>query len=556
MTPAQLQDKLNELLALPQETEWAEFKHNNTDPQMIGEYLSALSNAAALERQPFGYVVWGIEDGTRNIVGTSFKPRSQKGVGNEDLEPWLNKLLAPKVNFRIFEFEANGQPVVMFEVQAANSAPVAFGGRRYVRVGSHKKPLAEHPERERQLWLLLSGPIQDWSAQICDGATLHDLDPQAIVFARQEYKKKHPALVTEVDKWDDPTFLNKAKVCINGRVTRTAIILLGKNEAEHFLHPAIARITWVLKDEHGTELDYKHFGPPLILAVDQVFAQVRNLTYRYLPDASLFPTEVTRYDPWVMRETLHNCIAHQDYPQGGKINVVETPDSLLFTNVGEFLPGSVEEVIVRDAPPEVYPNRFLAEAMVNLNMIDTIGSGIKRMFSKQRQRNFPMPDYDLSEPNRVKVRIFGKVIDEKYTRMLMARTDLDLLDVIALDKVQKGKPLSEDEFKVLKAKKLVEGRRPNLFVSAEIAAATETQADYIKKRAFDKDHYKKMVVAYLTKFGEANREDIDKLLIDKLSDALDDKQKVEFVGNLLQEMRREGTIRTEGTKRWAKWRLT
>ena len=97
------------------------------------------------------------------------------------------------------------------------------------------------------------------------------------------------------------------------------------------------------------------------------------------------------------------------------------------------------------------------------------------------------------------------MIDEKYTRMLMARTDLDLLDVIALDKVQKGKPISEEEFKSLKEKKLIEGRRPNLFVSAEVAAATETRADYIKKRAFDKDHYKKMVVAYLeaVRRGEA-----------------------------------------------------
>ena len=113
MTAAQLQAKLNELLSLPQETEWAEFKHNNSDPQMIGEYLSALSNSATLERQPFGYIVWGVEDVTRNIVGTTFKPRSQKGAGNEDLEPWLNKLLAPKVNVRIFEFENNGLPMVI-----------------------------------------------------------------------------------------------------------------------------------------------------------------------------------------------------------------------------------------------------------------------------------------------------------------------------------------------------------------------------------------------------------------------------------------------------------
>lgn len=556
MTPAELQAKLDELLALPQETEWAEFKHNNSDPQSIGEYLSALSNSACLEGQPSGYIVWGIEDGTRNIVGTTFKPRSQKGAGNEDLEPWLNKLLAPRVNFRIFEFEANGLPMVMFEVQAANTAPVAFSGRRYIRVGSHKKPLAEHPEKERQLWLLLSGPTQDWTAQICAGATLADLDPQAIAFARQEYKKKHPGLANEIDGWDDTTFLNKAKVCINGQVTRTAIILLGKNEAEHYLSPGVARMSWVLRDDKGIEKDYHHFGPPLILAVDQVFAKIRNLTYRYLPDATLFPTEITQYDPWVIRETLHNCIAHEDYAQGGRINVVETPTSLLFTNVGEFIPGSVEEVIVRDAPPDVYPNRFLAEAMVSLNMIDTIGSGIKRMFTTQQRRNFPMPDYDLSEPDRVKVRIIGQVIDERYTRLLRAMPDLELLDVIALDKVQKGKPVSEDEFRTLKAKKLIEGRRPNLFVSAEIAAATETKAEYIKKRAFDKDHYKAMVIAYLNQFGEAKRDDIDKLLLDKLSDALSDDQKENFVTNLLQEMRKDGTIHTEGLKRWAVWRLT
>jgi ATP-dependent DNA helicase RecG len=275
------------------------------------------------------------------------------------LEPWLNKLLAPKVNFRIFEFVVQSYPIVMFEVQAANTSPVAFSGRRFVRVGSHKKPLAEHPERERQLWLLLSGPSQDWSARLCDGATLDDLDPLGISFARQEYKKKHPALASEVDRWDDLTFLNKAKVCIGGRITRTAIILLGRNESEHFLSPGIARITWLLKDEQGIEKDYQHFGPPLILAIDQVFAKVRNLTTRYLPNATLFPTEITQYDPWVMRETLHNCIAHEDFPLGGKINLVEGPDWLLFTNLGEFLPGSVEEAIRRDAPLEYYPNRFL-----------------------------------------------------------------------------------------------------------------------------------------------------------------------------------------------------
>ena len=555
MTPADLQAKLTELLSLPAETEWVEFKKSYAEPQDIGEYLSALSNSAAFHRQPFGYIIWGVEDGTLAVVGTSFKPHRTKGAGNDDLEPWLARLLSPRVDFKIFEFLHDDKPVVLFEVQAANHSPVAFSGREWIRVGSHKKPLKDYPEKERELWKLLSAPAEDWSAQICPGASLNDLDPQAIAFARQEYRKKHPALAGEMDGWDDLTFLNKAKVSINGRITRTAIILLGKNESEHYLSPGIARISWVLKDEHGVEKDYHHFGPPLILAVDQVFARIRNLTYRYLPDASLFPTEITQYDPWVIRETLHNCIAHEDYPKGGKINVVETPTTLLFTNVGKFLPGTVEEVIVRDAPPEVYPNRFLAEAMVNLNMIDTIGSGIRRMFTKQRQRNFPMPDYDLSNPDRVKVRIIGDVIDDRYTRMLMARTDLDLLDVIALDKVQKGGPISEDEFRSLKGKKLIEGRRPNLIVSAAVAAATETVVDYLKKRGIDKAYGQRMVVELLEQQGQASRQDIDKLLLAKLSDALDDEQKRNFIMNLLQEMRRNGIVEVHGKGPGAIWEL-
>lgn len=557
MTPAEVQAKLAELLALPVEMEWVEFKRDNTNPQDIGEYLSALSNSATLHGKLYGYIGWGIADGILTVVGTRFKPHQTKGAGNENLEPWLARLLSPRVDFRIYECLYQDQPVVLFEVQAANHSPVAFSGREWIRVGSHKKPLRDYPEKERELWKLMSAPTEDWSAQICPGATLADLDARAIEFGRLEYRKKHPALAYDVGDWDNLSFLNKAKVCINGQITRTAILLLGKSESEHYLSPAIARITWLLKDEHGVEKDYQHFGPPLILAVDQVFAKVRNLTYRYLPDASLFPTEVTQYDPWVIRETLHNCIAHQDWPQGGRISVVEFPDRLLFTNVGKFLPGSVEEVVIRDAPPEVYPNRFLAEAMVNLNMIDTIGSGIRRMFKLQQQRNFPMPDYDLSEANRVKVVIAGKVLDERFTRLLMARPDLELLDVIALDKVQKRKPISREEFKSLKEQKLIEGRRPNLSVSAAVAAATETKAEYIKTRAFDKEHYKRLVVSYLEKFGEAKREDIDQLLLDKLSDALDDGQKKNAVTNLLQEMRRDQQIRPVEGKRGkgARWEL-
>ncbi len=557
MTSVELQTKLTELLALPTETEWVEFKHNNANPQEIGEYLSALSNAAALHRQPHGYLVWGIEDGTLNVKGTTFKPYQTKGAGNEDLEPWLARLLSPRIDFRFFEFTHSSHPVVLCRIQAANSTPVAFSGREWIRVGSHKKPLKDYPEKERELWKLLSTPAQDWSAQICSDATINDLDPAAIAFARQEYRKKHPSLAAEVDAWSDQTFLNKVKVCISGRITRTAIILLGRSESDHFLGGSHPQLSWILKDKDGLERDYKHYGPPFLLAVDAVLGNIRNLTCRVLPWGTLFPVELLQYDPWVLREALHNAIAHQDYAISGRINVVEFEDRLVVANLGSFLPGNVESVIRRDAPFSVYRNAFLAQAMVGLGMIDTIGSGIKRIYQAQKKRSFPMPDYDLTSENEVQVQIIGKVIDEKYTQMLMAKADLDLWDVIALDKVQKGKPLTEDEFKSLKAKKLVEGRRPNLFVSAEIAAATETLVDYLKKRGIDKDYGQKMVVELLEKQGQASRQDFDKLLLGKLSDALDDDQKRNFITNLLQEMRRDAIIQPVEGKRGkgAKWEL-
>lgn len=542
-------------MALPYETEWVEFKEarNNYDFDDLGKYFSALSNAADLNGQPAGWLVFGLTDRLpRQVVGTNYR---HQRPGLEKLKQEIEQHTNHQMTFRaIHEVTVEGKRVALFEIPAAaRGIPTTWNGIAYGRIHDSLKPLTlDKIEQIRR-----QAAFEDWSAQTCPGATANDLDPEAVAFARLQYKKKNPNLAHEVDQWGDPTFLNKTRVCVSGQVTRAAIILFGRPEATHFLSPATARISWVLKDKKGQEKDFEHFGLPFLLAVDEAFARIRNNTYRYLPHATLFPVEITQYDPWVIREVLHNGIAHQDYTKGGHINVVEEPDSLLFTNLGDFLPGSVEEVIRQDSPPELYRNRLLAEAMVSFNMIDTIGSGIRRMFMKQRERFFPLPDYDLSKAERVKVRVFGKVLDERYTRVLIEKTDLDLWDVIALDKVQKRKPLTDEEFRSIKRKGLVEGRRPNLYVSATVAAATETKTDYIKKRAFDKQYYMKLMQEYLTRFGTATRSDFDRLLLDKISDALSHEQKGNLVTNLLQEMRRKGTIRPVKGKRGrgARWEL-
>jgi len=442
---------------------------------------------------------------------------------------------------------------LMFEIPLApHGLPTAWEGHFFGREGESLAALSlvELEQIRGQI-------LPDWSAGICASATLDDLDPAAIAVARQNYKVKHPKLADEVDGWSDSVFLNKAKVTINGQVTRTAILLLGREESVHYLSPAQAQITWVLKDAQGNDKDYQHFYPPFLLQTEALFSRIRNLTYRYLQDNTLFPTEVEQYDAWVIRELLHNCVAHQDYSLHGRINVVEQDDSLLFSNPGGFIPKTVEHVITSDSPPDHYRNPFLAQAMVELNMIDTIGSGIRRVFNTQRARFFPLPDYNLIDDSRVKVKLFGKVLDENYTRMLMLHADLELSDVMALDRVQKHHTLSDAQFRSLKRKQLIEGRRPNLIVAAHIAEAAGEQATYIRNKSFDKQHYKKMVIEYLQKFGQASPKDIDSLLHDKLPDILVLEQKKNKVKNLLQEMSKkdQSIYNAGGRAGGARWKL-
>jgi ATP-dependent DNA helicase RecG len=167
-----------------------------------------------------------------------------------------------------------------------------------------------------------------------------------------------------------------------------------------------------------------------------------------------------------------------------------------------------------------------------------------------------MPTYDLSEPGRVKVRVIGQILDPNYTRMLMSQTTLDLLDVIALDKVQKGIMITDEEVKSLRNKKLIEGRRPNIHVSADVAAATDSMIHYLNRRGIDKEYCQRMIIELLQKQREATRHELESLLVGKLSDALDEDQKSNFVQNALQEMRRNGTITVRGLGKGAKWSLT
>ncbi|MGC4406232.1 RNA-binding domain-containing protein [Methyloversatilis sp. MC4-4] len=541
---------LDTLLSLTAENEVVEFKEakNGYDFSKLGKYFSALSNEANLKGVPVAWLVFGVND-QRRVVGSAFRP-ARKDLGS------LKEEIANKTTNRITFVEIHEviRPegrVVLMEIPAApRGLPVAFDGHYHGRDGEALGALnLEEIERIRA-----QSTVEDWSAMIVSDATLADLDEQALAVARRNYKSKFPDKAAEVNAWDDHTFLNKAKLTIKGKQTRASLLLLGSEEAEHFLLPAEAKIRWLLKDHAGNDRDYALFGMPLLLAVDKVYAKIRNLKYRYIREGTLFPEEIDQYEPYAIREALNNCIAHQDYTLAGRINVVEREESLSFTNKGSFVPGDVQRVVMEDAPEEHYRNRFLATAMFNLKMVDTAGGGIRKLFMYQRQRFFPMPDYDLSG-NRVQLTLTGKVLDMDYARLLARDGGLELQDIMALDKVQKRQPLNADDERRLKSRGLIEGRKPNYFIARSLAQQTGQKAKYSKNAAFDKQYYLDLICKAVKEHGTMTRKDVDELLWNKLPEWMDEKQRKAKVGNLLSELRRHGKIVNQGSDGQPSWAL-
>ncbi|TXJ01168.1 MAG: transcriptional regulator [Neisseriales bacterium] len=541
-----MKNKLMQLINIATETEILEFKEakNNYDFDKLGKYFSALSNEANLSNVDEAWLIFGIND-KRNIVGTQFRssPADLQSLKAEVANHTTNRITF----IDIHEVMTDSGRVIMFQIPPApNGLPIAWKGHYYGRDGEELQPLnLEEIDRIRR-----KGMFVDWSAGLCPTATISDLEPLAIEKARLQYKVKHPHLVEQINQWDDITFLNKAKLAINGNLTNAAIVLLGKAESEHFISPAQAKITWILKDKDNLELDYQHFSCPFLLNVEAVYSKIRNLKYRYIRDGSLFPEEIEQYDPYIIREALNNCIAHQDYTLAGRVNVVENDvGTLVFSNAGSFIPGSVENVIQQDAPQEQYRNPFLANAMVNLNMIDTIGSGIKRIFTIQKRRFFPMPDYSIDN-NRVIVTITGKVLDVAYAKLLATNPELSLFDILLLDKVQKKKPLTDEEIANLRAKSFIEGRKPNVHISSNLAHEIAQQTDYMRQRGIDNEYCRKMIVDYLTKFKTGTREDFERIILDKLPEVLSESQKKTKIKNVLQSLKEQKVIEIESGKSW------
>ena len=531
------------------ENEVVEFKkaENNFDFDDLGKYFSALSNEANLRGLDFAWLIFGYDEKRHEIVGTSYK-NGESALNN--LKHDFAQHTTDGQTFReIVPIEVDGKRILMFKIPASpRNIVMKWKGIAFGRDGESLKPLNQSKMDE----IRHQTPEPDWSAELVPNATIDDLDEVAIAKARKMFKKVHSRIpAEEVNRWSTEEFLSKCELMVDGKLTRAAIILLGKMFSDSKLRPAVAEVTWTIRDEKQDVVDYEHFSVPFILTVDEILAKIHNLTLREMPGGTLFPDTMKQYDDYTIREALHNCIAHQDYTLRQRINFVENPGFLYYANGGSFIPGTLENALATNGPQRFFRNACLCKAMVHFNMIDTVSRGIKKMFTEQMERRFPMPDYEIdNEKKEVAVRIYGNAINERYTKLLKDNNTLTLHDCISLDAIQKGHRIDEEIAQDLMKRGLIEGEAPNYTISLGVAKASKQLPGYTKAKGLDKSRLKQMILQLLQNAGEdgARRETIFEYLKEVLPSSKTQEQQLRYLGRLLVEMNDEGTIERNGLK--------
>ena len=534
----------------PQENahcEWKEFK--NLKNSFCGdEKDDVISYVSAIANMEGGHLVIGVHDKTLDIVGTD--------TYNYDRQKAILRLTERCVNLStegldIDEFvtdDTNRKVWVIHIPKPLPKRPVFAHNKAWQRI---EDSLVEMTAE--RMSAILDEPIfseTDWSAQIVADAMIEDLDEVAIAKARMMFKKVHSRIPeAEVNAWTVETFLSKCGIMKNGGITRAAIILLGKYESAFKLRPAVAQVTWTRRDEKQEVVDYEHFTVPFILTVDEILSKIENLTMREMPGGTLFPDTMKQYDDYTIREALHNCIAHQDYTMQQRINFVENPTYLYYSNAGSFIPGTLENALTNEEPQAYFRNECLCRAMVDFNMIDTVSRGIKKMFNEQWRRHFPMPDYEIDAKNRkVSVRIYGNEINEQYTNLLKTNKSLTLWDCISLDAIQKGRTIHEDIAQDLLNRGLIEGEAPNYTISLGIAKATRQLQGYTKQKGLDKEKIKQMILLYLKNAGTdgAKRDSIYEYVKDVMPQVKTHEQQLRLLGDILSALSTDKLIYPKG----------
>ena len=430
------------------ETEILELKQadNSFKVRDLGVYFSALSNEANLKGKPCALLIFGIGDNGA-ILGTSYMREPGfpeiKSKGLQRLKRAVAEQTNNRITFReIHELDLDGKRIVVFEIPpATRGIPTQWAGAAWAREGESLAPLPLNKIDE-----IRSQPPADWGKQLVEGATLSDLDPEAIVRVRDVLMHRYGNRSSLIDTLDDAELLDKAGLTLRGAVTNAALMLLGTLDAAVLFGGPAPRVTWSLYESDGRVRAYEHFGPPFLLTIDDVLMKIRNERYRIMDiPNTLIPREIDEYDSWTLRELVGNALAHQSYESGRRVNVEEFPDRIEVLNEGSFIPGTLDKALQTGYKPTYYRNPFLCDAMLQVGLLDQNAMGIRTICENARTRRMPLPTYDLSDESCVRVVVYNHEIDSAYTAIVASEPDLSMPTLLALDRIQKGQPCSESE---------------------------------------------------------------------------------------------------------------
>ncbi len=385
---------ITELRKLPAETGWVEFKRNNSNPEEIGEYLSALSNTAALQGKANAYVVWGIEDGTHETTGTTFEPGKAK-KGNENLENWLLRLLNQRLHFRFYELRYMGKAVVLLEIPRATGKPTQFEGVEWIRVGSYRQKLKDHPQLERDLWRIFeTTPFEELSAMehVDSAQVLKLLDyPRYFDLLAQPLPEDRDKILERLA--DD--MLIVADEAGRWNVTNLGAVLFAKNLAnfKSLSRKAMRVIEYAGKNRLKTKREqvgtkgYAAGFEGLIEFVNALLPHNEVVGKALRKDVPMYP------EPAV-RELVANALIHQDFAVTGSGPMIEIfEDRMEITNPGLPL---VKTERFLDTPPRSR-NEALASLMRRAGICEERGSGVDKVVFQTEYYQLPAPIFETPE---------------------------------------------------------------------------------------------------------------------------------------------------------------
>lgn len=548
-------EKLIKKLKESDELPWIEVKDSLKNLPKIGETISAIANSASYKNKEYGYLVWGIEDKTWNVIGTTFS-FSELKQGNHDGQLWLHEQLGGQAHWETYEFVIKEKPIVILQVTNCENIPIRFQKIAYIRKTSHNQELSKYPEIEKSIFQ--KNQNFDWSAQICKELIFADLDDSALETLRIKWSKKEQK--DEYLRFSYEEVLEKLLLKRDAGLTFSALLLCGKSEKiAEFMPEAEIRFGWK-NDSQKLDFDFNNdWKAPLLKSLDELWDCINARNTRFPFEQGFFEEDIWAFDRRSVREAILNAFAHRNYQERGSIFIEASPQKFIIKSPGRFLSGVSSENIL-DVQGK-WRNRLLMETLGKIGLVERYGHGLDRIFSKSISEGKGTPVIQELSTNNVKLSIPTQVKDKNFILFLQRierekqinfdlAKDLVFLDEIRENQVSFDRERKEKFLKLAVLEKTGKGRGTKYLLSHKFYDFIEANGEYTRKKWLAKDQQKEVLWGFFQQHNQGRMTDFrDGLFEGKL----DNQQ----INTLLGELRNENKIYFDGPQKSksAFWKL-